>query len=578
MLGGLAEEGPVLLAVDDYQWLDRPSGQVIEFAARRLSGQVGLLLSVRTTADATVASEPRLSNPDQLQRLRIGPLSQGALHHLLRKRTGGAFRRPALLRIQSLSGGNPFFALELARVLGPESSWEAVASLPGTLADVMSARIEGIDAGVRESLLAVAALAEPTVELIEKAVGANATALLEQAEGLHIVEIGAGRIRFTHPLLSAGVYGAAPAARRRAMHRRLAAVVEAPEERARHLALGALRADKETVRALDQAARQTRARGAPAAAAELLELALRLGAEEPGLRVQLAEFLLDAGDSGRARRLLEEVIPELEPGPIRGEALFLLGSIHSHGHTYVEAAAVLERALLDGSNDRRMRARVSVGLTVVLVDLGRVAEAERYAEVALCEAEQLGDEGLLAQALAYLVGCRLIQGHGLDEARLERAIALEDPNQRIAILRPTVLAGLLRMWSGKLEEARAALFSARQRCLERGEENDILTFAYHTVLLECFRGDFESGRRIAYDALERAEQLGTEGSRARALAAVATASAYLGLTDEARGAAEEALALFEQTNFVHATFWAVGTLGFLDPSEPPKPRRPGSVL
>ena len=341
-------------------------------------------------------------------------------------------------------------------------------------------------------------------------------------------------------------------------------MVEAPEERARHLALGALRGDKETVRALDQAARQTRARGAPAAAAELLELAQRLGAEEPGRRVQLAEYLLDAGDSGRARRLLEEVIPELQPGPIRAEALFLLGSIHSHGHSYVEAATLLERALRDGSTDLRMRAQVSVGLTVVHVDLGRVAEAERYAEAALCDAEELGDEGLLAQALAYLVGCRLIQGHGLDEARLERAIALEDPNRRIAILRPTVLAGLLRMWSGKLEEARAALFSARQRCLERGEENDILTFAYHTVLLECFRGDFQSARRIAYDALERAEQLATEGSRARALAAVATVSAYLGHTDEARGAAEEALALFERTNFVHATFWAVGTLGFLD--------------
>lgn len=326
------------------------------------------------------------------------------------------------------------------------------------------------------------------MELIEKAVGANATALLEQAEELRIIEIEVGRIRFAHPLLSAGVYGAAPAARRRAMHRRLAAVVEAPEERARHLAHGALRADRETVRALDKAALQTRARGAPAAAAELLELALRLGAEEPGRRVQRAEYLLDAGDSGRAHRLLEDVIPELQSGPIRGEALFLLGSIHSHGHSCVEAAALLERALRDGSNDRRIRAQVSVGLTVVLVDLGRVADAERYAEAALCEAEQLGDEGLLAQALAYLVGCTLLQGHGLDEARLERAIALEDPNRRITILRPTVPAS-------------------------------------------------------------------------------------------ARGAAEDALTLIEQTNFVHATFWAAGTLGFLiSPSEPPTPRRAGSVL
>jgi DNA-binding CsgD family transcriptional regulator len=562
VLGRLAEEGPVLLAVDDFQWLDLPSRQVVEFAARRLSGAVGLVISVRTTEGAE-AAEPRLPDPSRLRRLRIGPLSPGALHHLLRERTGRVFTRPVLLRIRELSGGNPFFALELARALGPGSSWDAAVRLPETLADIVGARIDGIDAGVREALLVVAALAEPSVELVEKAVGCHAVAL-EQAEELHVIEIGGGRIRFTHPLLAAGVYGAVSAARRRAVHRRLATLVEDLEERARHLALGALRADEETVDALDQAARLSRARGAPAAAAELLELALCLGADEPARRVQLAEFLYDAGDLARARRLLEEVIPELGAGLVRAHALFLLGSLNSSGHTYLQAAVFLERALADAADDRRMRAQISLILWIVLVDLARPAEAERYAKAAVADAEQLGDRGLLAQALAAVAANRFFVGQGLDGPVLERALALEDPDRRVGMLRPTVLAGLLRMWSGSLEAARAALFSARERCLERGEENDLLAFAYHTVLLECFRGEFESARRIAEDALERAEQQGTEGSRALAQAAVAVALTYLGRTDEARRAGEEALALFERTNFVVATLWPLGTLGFLE--------------
>ncbi|MBO0682811.1 MAG: AAA family ATPase, partial [Candidatus Dormibacteraeota bacterium] len=254
VLGMLAEETPVLIAVDDIQSLDRPSGQVVGFAARRLSGPVGLLAAARTGEEATGAAEELLLDPDRTRRLQIGPLTAGPLQQLLRERGGSSLTRPAQLRVAELSGGNPFFALELARTVAPGSTWEANAALRGTPADVVAARLEGLGAHVREALLAVSALADPTVEVVERAVHHNATASLERAEELDLVEIAAGRVRFTHPLLAAGVYGSASAAGRRALHRRLAAVVDAPEERARHLALGALRADEETVAALDQAA------------------------------------------------------------------------------------------------------------------------------------------------------------------------------------------------------------------------------------------------------------------------------------------------------------------------------------
>ncbi|MBO0687798.1 MAG: ATP-binding protein, partial [Candidatus Dormibacteraeota bacterium] len=202
LLGILAGEAPVLIAIDDLQWLDRPSGQVVGFAARRLSGPVGILASARTGEETTGAAEALLPDSNGTQRLQIGPLSAGPLQELLRERSGSSLTRPALSRVGELSGGNPFFALELARTLAPGSTWDAGAGLRGTPADVVGARMEGLETPVREALLAVAALADPSVDVVERAVDQDATTSLEQAEQLDLVEIARGRVRFTHPLLA----------------------------------------------------------------------------------------------------------------------------------------------------------------------------------------------------------------------------------------------------------------------------------------------------------------------------------------------------------------------------------------
>jgi hypothetical protein len=141
---------------------------------------------------------------------------------------------------------------------------------------VVRARIAGVDGDVHDVLLAAACGAAPTVELLARAMKADAAAvvaLLEDAEGKGIVRIDGNRVRFTHPLLARGVYADAAPARRRAMHRRLAEVVEEPGPAARHLALAATVGDHATPHSLDEAAEMARMRGALAAAAELVELA-----------------------------------------------------------------------------------------------------------------------------------------------------------------------------------------------------------------------------------------------------------------------------------------------------------------
>ena len=237
-------------------------------------------------------------DPGRVSRVRVGPLSLGALHQMLRERIGRSFPRPMLARIEQVSGGNPFYALELARDVPREGTPDLTSALPHSLAQVMRARIEGIRPDVRRALLAAAALAEPTVELVQLALAAEpATAgrLLEDAEEAGVIAIDGHRVRFTHPLLAASVYSAASPADRRGMHRRLAEIAADPEERARHIGQAAICLDAESAAALDEGALRARSRGAPAAAAELLELTIRLGGDTAERRIGLAQHNFDAG-------------------------------------------------------------------------------------------------------------------------------------------------------------------------------------------------------------------------------------------------------------------------------------------
>ena len=169
-----------------------------------------------------------------------------------------------MARIHQLSAGNPFYAIELARAL-TESADEV---LPGTLAELVRARIGSLDPAVHDVLLAAACLAAPTVELVGEAAAADhdrLIELLEAAERHGIISIEGNRIRFTHPLLAGGVYTDASPTERRLMHRRLAGRRRRVGTAGTALALASTTGDPETLEALDDAAASAQARGAPAA-------------------------------------------------------------------------------------------------------------------------------------------------------------------------------------------------------------------------------------------------------------------------------------------------------------------------
>lgn len=570
ILEHLSDDAPVILALDDLQWLDSSSARTLDFTLRRVSSRVGVIATVRSDTDVDPARSIVLPAPSRTMRVGLEPLRLPEIHTLLRTRLGGSWPRPTLERILDISGGNPFYALEIARAMRVDDSHNQGLPLPRSLSELVRDRIRGLPIDVQTLLLAAAALADPTVERVQNALGQTPEAaehLLGIAENADVVRVDGHLIEFTHPVLATAVYTSAPAGERRALHRRLARIVANPEERARHLALAAVRADPETVEALDDAAARAQSRGGSATAAELLDLAIGLGATAPDLRIRSAQHHFDAGNPLRARAILEHLVAELPQGTARAEALTLLATIRLHDDSYREAAGYLEQALQEASDDLRLRVRILVALLFVLVNLGRISDGLRLVDTTVEAAEQLKNPDLLAQALASGVMIRFLSGCGLDSTSLNRALALENPDRPTPVmLRPTLIHALLLGWTGSLDEAREALLRLRQSCLEHGQESDLMFAAFHTVIFECWRGDLAHARLLAEDTMDRALQLGTDLPLAIALFIEANVAAFTGQTEVARRAAREALEIFERGTCLAVTVWPLVTRAFLDVS------------
>jgi DNA-binding CsgD family transcriptional regulator len=549
VLDGLTRDGPLLLAIDDIQWLDRSTRAVVDFAVRRCAGAVAVLVAQRAADQQSLAGELSPRDRTRQRTLRIGPLSAGALHRLIRNRLERSLPRHTMLRIAQLSGGNPFFALELARSLGTGASIAGavdLAELPATLISAVDDRVGKLSPPVREALLVASALAAPRLDLVEHAVQRpDVVDLLGVAEDAGVVELTmSGAVRFTHPLLAAGVYAEAPPSTRRALHRQLGHLVDDEEERARHLALAAVGPDPETVEALDSAAARARRRGAPIAAAELLELAIGLGADEPARRVRAARDHFHASNPGPARELLEGVIGDLERGTLRAEALFLLAVIGFESAGDPASSKLLEQAMTEAASGTPLRFSITFELAYQLFNQGDLPRALVCMQQAVSDAEQLGDDSLLAEALAGLVNFRFLTGGGTDQPTLARALALENPARRSrAFCWPTLIAGLIHAWSYHLDEAHAAFLAVRERCAAHGFESELMYAAHSGISVACALGEISTAGQYVDELVEQSQIIMSDQTRAVARTFQAELWAWIGRIDEARSAGQQALTL-----------------------------------
>jgi DNA-binding CsgD family transcriptional regulator len=564
----LSAEGPVLLGVDDFQWLDTESARTLLFAIRRLSDQrVGAFLTVRP---GTRGLEREFASA-ALERLPVGPLAVGALFAVLKEHLGLELSRSQLTQLHEATGGNPFYALQIARQLAlwPPAPGRPL-PIPGDLQAVIGDRLAKLSDETREPLLLAAALARPTVETLTAAHGDRRAVLdaLEQAVGAGVIEIHEHRLRFSHPLLASVCYSAAPVWRRRQAHARLAMAVGDGEERARHLALAAEGPDRSVALALDRAAPHALARGAPTAAAELYEIAAQLTpSAEPaarrGRRLHAADAHRLSGDRERAAAILDELLAEVRPGAERADVLFALargrrGDLHTIT-TWCEEALVQA-----GENDRRA-AEIRTFLSWMRLLEGRLADGLTHARTALEHADRAGDTDLIARAIARVA---MAETWAVDvtPGLLERGVKLERGSGRWFEFHesPTVALGRRLICLNELRRARTVIEGVEARAAAVGDEGTRGHLLFHLVMLEWFAGRWEVALERAEAALELAEQMRDEQFRGMVLCGKAIAEAHLGRVESARADAEEGAAIAVSVADEVFPIWNYSVLGNLE--------------
>ncbi len=317
LLADAAEEQPLVCIVDDAQWLDLMSVQVLAFVARRLLAErAGLVFARRESGD--------VHGLEGLPELVIGGLAADDARRLLDATIPGPLDAPVRNRVLGEADGNPLALLQLARggrPIGAAGGFGLPAEVPlsSRIMQGFVRQLRPLPADTRRLLLLAAAEPVGDVLLLWRAagqldIGRDAAGAAEEAD---LIEIGV-HVRFRHPLIRSAVYRAASATERREAHRALADATDTrldPDRGAWHRASAADGPDEAVARELERSADRAQSRGGLAAAAAFLQRAVEL-TPDPALRVRrslaAAQAKLDVADMVSASDLLAVA----EAGPV----------------------------------------------------------------------------------------------------------------------------------------------------------------------------------------------------------------------------------------------------------------------
>ena len=535
----LAMEEPLLVALDDLQWCDPPSLRTLEFALRRVeSEQIGLAAGLRS-GDGPEIQVPAANG--HLTAVEVGPLDAEAFEAVVRR--GNRLPRPVLRQLYVACDGNPLFGKEVAALLaehGLPDDPAALIPVPPSASDAIGRRVAKLGLGTRDVLLGAAALPRPTVDVLLAAYGEQRLEdALAEAAAAGIVVVDRERVRFSHPLVAAAVYEAATPARRRAAHAALARALDRAEERAPQLALATTSASAAVAAELEAAAAAAKARGALDAAGRLLEQAatitpVRDRAARRRRGLEAARFHLAAGDTERARSLLDRLLQFSQPGEEQAEVLLELaladGSYSQRGRDYAYAA--LEQA----QQSPALAIRIHYCLGELHVSSGEAELSAEHGRAALTIAETLGDEVTLAATAACVVFDDFIAGRPASLDELERSVEVERRVGRSSITSDGgprgMLANVLRR-IGQYDRSRELCLEVLHDAVERGDERERTTMLGLLADVETDAGNLLLAREYAAESAELGEQQDERTIRMYGLLGGATVCALLGELEEA---------------------------------------------
>jgi DNA-binding CsgD family transcriptional regulator len=569
LLGWAATRRPVLVLIDDPQWLDTSSQNAIAFACRRL---------VAESIAVLVATRPRPASAftqGGLTQLELGGLDEPSARRLLREVLPVAMPDTVAEELIATSAGNPLALREIARALSPgqqrgDEPLPDPLPIPSDLRALFLARVARLHARTRRALLLAAIHTGSPAELAQslKEIGL-AWEDLEQAVSAGIIDPQQGG-RFTHPLVRAAVYHqATPAARRRA-HRALARAAEASGSAARrawHLAAAAQPPDPAAAGDLDQAAAEASARGAHAVAAATLEKAAEIspGRERLGRVMKAAQEHYLAGQSDRSLRLLDgvraevpDVISRAQVDHFRGRVLMARGPLKLAQQVLADSAATVSHI------EPAMAAAMLTDAALACFMSGQVGLGEDHARRAWALTGQRADAPGEVTHMIF-TGTLVMGGHAHEarhhiELERDRLLALKAAKA----WQPLVLAAIWLMWAEESELVAEVLGKGIEEARRRSAPALLpLALAQQADLL-WRRGDWTHAYASATEGAALARETGQQVILSYAEACSALALAGMGRDAECRAAGARAISAAQAVGSESAVPRVDAALGLLE--------------
>jgi DNA-binding CsgD family transcriptional regulator len=501
----LATRSPVLVAIDDAQWLDAPSADMIGFAARRLeSERVGFLLSTRGEEPAPFE---RVLDRRRIKRVAVGPLSFGATRRLLADRFQLSMSRALLQRVVDVTLGNPLFIVELGRALKEHGLPGNAADipLPAGIDEMLGTRVGSLAEPVRRLLVALGLSGELTTAELASVESAS---VLDQAIDTGVIVMTGDRGRPSHPLLAEAARRMATPNERRKVHVALAATTADEALRAKHLALAARRPDDELAANLASAAADAAARGARQQAVELSEHAMRLTPRESAARAErllaLADHLGTAGELHRMTDLLTPQLTSIPAGAARARAWLML-SEGTGPQTMDDMARYRDNALAECTDDAELRATILAKKAANAAGsmVAGLEQAEQWATEA-ADAAAASSSAAQRLALYALAWTRAVRGRPVDDL-CETYLNLSTEPTHVAGSPERVAAQRL-VWRGEIDRAQGALAALMSVADERGEAQSYALVRLHLCELHLRAGNWEAASALLDEWAESSDR------------------------------------------------------------------------
>ncbi len=567
LLGLAAEDGPLLLVVDDLQWIDEASAQALLFVARRLDADgVVLLLAARD-------GEPWPFDPAGIERLHLTGLAEADARQVLAQRSDGMSPAVADTLVRT-AAGNPLALRELPQSLTAEQRG-GTAPLPSPLPPgagveaAFSRRVAALPPQTRRALLVLSAMQTRRADRLFAALAQLdlPASALDAAEAAEVTIADGPQVDFAHPLLRSTIYHAATTSERREAHTALAEVAPDAQRRAWHLANSATVPDETIAAALEDAARDARQRGGQATSARAFLRAAELSTDEPSRVRRLLEAATDEVASGhpdRGMRLAEEGLRHTSDDAMRTQLRRIRAQVSLR-----RAAPAMAYRLLHAEAERLAASDPGQAAVLMLeacaapMMTGDMAQLRATAQRARELAGGRVESAVLVATL--LIGAALVADGEPEGAailtELEPAL-LDSDDLAVGLPEVVVMTGHSSIWVEAFDRADAVL--SRQIAMER-RASAIGRLVYPLAArshLDLRRGRWIAALADADESVRLARETGHLNILPHNLAALARVEAAMGRTDDARAHAQESVELARAAGSTAIVLYGHGALGF----------------